>query len=149
MLAALLRRRWSTLTLLGVSAGLSALVYLASRTTAPKPTANASVVCLPAPPAAKTSAFSDSDLTGKIPANTAKSDAVAARWQHWSAAPRTPENEREMAAFLTELATRDHERALALALAEGNLRLREILCNAVLRGWAACSPDDASSWALT
>ncbi len=53
-----------------------------------------------------------------------------------------------MAASLEQLATLDPPQAMALALAEANLRLRDDLRNAVLRGWASASPDAAAAWAM-
>jgi hypothetical protein len=71
--------------------------------------------------------------------------------QHWrqiALAPHTPNSERELASLLTDFATRDAKRAMALALSETNLRLRETLRNAVLRGWATVAPNDAAAWAI-
>jgi hypothetical protein len=67
---------------------------------------------------------------------------------HWAKSPRTPGTEKERAASLQSLAVENHDRALALALAEPNLRLREILRNAVLRGWASAAPDAALAFAM-
>lgn len=70
------------------------------------------------------------------------------RWHIWAAGPRTPSSERAIAAALEEIAVRDPNRAMALALAEGNFRLREALRNAVLKGWAESFPADSANWAL-
>jgi hypothetical protein len=53
-----------------------------------------------------------------------------------------------MAAALEDLAAQDPHRAMALALGENNLRLRQSLRHAALRGWASVSPDDAATWAM-
>jgi len=70
------------------------------------------------------------------------------RWQQLSSVRRTPVTEKEMAAYLEELAKSDSQRAMALAIAEKNDRLRQALQGAVLHGWASVSPDDAAAWAL-
>lgn len=72
-----------------------------------------------------------------------------ARWQSAAKGPRTPAREREMAAALEELAATDPDRAMKLALAEPNFRLREILRNAALRGWASHAPEAALARAMT
>jgi hypothetical protein len=50
--------------------------------------------------------------------------------------------------MLKKLAATDPKRAMALAEAEGNLKLREQLKQAALSGWASTAPADASNWAL-
>lgn len=50
---------------------------------------------------------------------------------------------------LRRLATRDHARALDLALASTDLQRREELLQAVLRGWASVDPSAAADWART
>lgn len=69
-------------------------------------------------------------------------------WQRYSAGPRVPGCERGMCALLEEIAVDDPSEAMVLALGESDLSLREDLCYAVLRGWAAFSPDDAATWAM-
>jgi hypothetical protein len=66
----------------------------------------------------------------------------------FSERPRTPAAERTLAENLEELAHRDPQSAMARALAENNRRLRAILRNAVLRGWAASDPRKAGEWAM-
>lgn len=63
--------------------------------------------------------------------------------------PRTPERDREIAAALEILARRDPKKAMALAMAQQNWPLREMLLNAALKGWATVAPDDAASYVLT
>lgn len=80
----------------------------------------------------------------------AESDAVAweRRWQALLQQPGTPARDRELEALLTELAKTEPQRALAMALAEGNWRRREQLRDAALRGWAAVDATAAGDWAL-
>lgn len=69
-------------------------------------------------------------------------------WRRFQQELRTPASERAMAAFLRDFAARDPDAALKLALAEGNLLLREKFRGAALQGWAALAPDEAAAWAL-
>jgi hypothetical protein len=50
--------------------------------------------------------------------------------------------------MLKKLAATDPKRAMELAQAEGNLKLRTDLKQAALSGWASTAPADASAWAL-
>jgi hypothetical protein len=50
--------------------------------------------------------------------------------------------------MLEKLAAVDPRQALALAQAEGNVKLRDELLQSVLHGWARTSPLDAANWAL-
>lgn len=138
MIRALPARRWSTLTLLSVSVGLSTLAWFAGR----RSTAEQSAV-----PTTATAPRKVGVAENRSPDSTAtiKTDD---RWERWSAEVRTPDSERDMTQFLEELATRDPQQAMRLALGEANFRLRQDLRNAVLRGWAAVFLEEASSWAL-
>ncbi len=69
-------------------------------------------------------------------------------WQRLASSTRTPKTEREQAASLESLGAKDHVHAMARALAEPNLRLRELFRNAVLRGWASTAPDAALEFAM-
>lgn len=71
-----------------------------------------------------------------------------AQWQQLSAQPATLTRNNQLAALLELLAATDPQRALALAQAEGNLKLRDTLLQATLRGWAGTAPDAAANWAL-
>ncbi len=51
-----------------------------------------------------------------------------------------------MADLLTQLAETDPAQAMTLAQAEGNLVLREMLVQGVLRGWGRTAPADAVKW---
>jgi hypothetical protein len=61
----------------------------------------------------------------------------------------TPARVRELASLVEELARTDNARALALAAAEANWRVRDILRDAALRGWASVAPDAAGDYALS
>ncbi len=73
----------------------------------------------------------------------------ADRWETTLALASTPARTRALCALLEELARTDPARALELSRAQADWRLREILRDASLRGWAATAPDAAGDWALT
>jgi len=70
------------------------------------------------------------------------------QWDVWMSQPGSPARNAAMSAMLEQLAATNPTRALALAQAEGNLKLRENLVQASLHGWARTSPTNAASWAL-
>lgn len=70
------------------------------------------------------------------------------QWQQLSVQPATLARNNKLAALLEILAATDPQRALGLAQAEGNLKLRDTLVQATLRGWAGAAPDAAADWAL-
>ncbi len=70
------------------------------------------------------------------------------RWSELHAAPASPGRNAELAILLERCAAADPARALALAQAEGNLKLRDQLVHAALRGWAGVAPAAAADWAL-
>ncbi len=74
--------------------------------------------------------------------------AIQARWGALTAEANTPARNRQLAAFIEEIARTDPQRALALAHTMEDWRLRAMLRNAALRGWAENSPDEAATWAL-
>jgi hypothetical protein len=144
---AFLDRRWSTTSLVAVSLSLGAAGYVAGHHLATRTRGIDRDPKLRAPIAAL------STLRAAISADKSRASASFAvefgeRWRIWVAGPRTPAGERAIAAALEELAGHDPNRAMALALAEGNFRLRESLRNAVLKGWAESSLADAANWAL-
>jgi hypothetical protein len=133
-------RSWSTPALVGISVGLSMIAFLGGRATS-SVRRDLPDQAAPAASAPRPDVATASGLRSSAPAGT--DDC----WQHWSAGRRTPASEREMAAYLEDLATRDPQRAMALALGERNYRLSQDLRAAVLRGWAAVSPNEAAAWA--
>ena len=83
------------------------------------------------------------------PARSASSaDDLETRWKKLAAEAHTPASARACSDLLENLARTDPQRALALALAEGNWRLRDQLRDAALRGWGATAPDAAADWAM-
>lgn len=69
-------------------------------------------------------------------------------WQKLQAQAASPARNAALADALEKLAMADPGRALALAQAEGNLKLREQLMQAALHGWARSSPLDAANWVM-
>jgi len=81
--------------------------------------------------------------------NQAASTPWNDRWRNILSDANTPARTRGLAALIEELAKTDPKRALELAAAETNWRLRDILRNAALRGWASVEPIAAANHALT
>ena len=65
-----------------------------------------------------------------------------AQWNEALSRPGTPARQATLASLLEKLAATDPDRALALAQAETNLKLRADLVSAALRGWARMSPTN-------
>jgi hypothetical protein len=80
--------------------------------------------------------------------NLASSGWDESKWRELMSKPGTVARNAAMAKMLEKLAATDPKRAMALAQAEGNLKLRADLEQAALRGWASTAPADASKWAL-
>ena len=72
----------------------------------------------------------------------------ANKWAALISQPGSPARNATLAAMLEKLAAADPDRAMALAQAEGNLKLREDLVQASLHGWARTSPTNAANWAI-
>ena len=98
----------------------------------------------------KSSAAAAARAGGETPANPAKSSAGwdERQWSRLLAQPGNPARNAALAALLENLAAVDPDRAMALARAEGNLKLRDSLTQASLRGWARLSPTNAAAWAF-
>jgi hypothetical protein len=145
------RQRWSTATLAGVCVllGVSGFVLgqvfgarSGSKSTAPTSVPEATSV----------------SPTGVKPGDGGESvrDAVAvvahswdARWAEAHRKPNTPARNRELCALVEELARTNPDRALELARSMSDWRVRDLLRNAAVRGWAETAPDDAARWSLT
>lgn len=69
-------------------------------------------------------------------------------WQQLLALPATLDRNAKLAELLEKLAAVDPARAMALAQAQGNLKLRQELVLSALHGWARKSPTDAANWAM-
>jgi hypothetical protein len=139
-------QRWSTFTLLSLISmvALSAFYFgrlsLSSRAMLPE---NAPQVQVQAnPPAVSSQAVE--------PVNTVappKAENLGKRWEELSALPRTPAGESELAALIEKMAEQDPQRAIALAAAQTNLRLRAALLRSALKGWGTTDPEAAAKWA--
>lgn len=69
-------------------------------------------------------------------------------WQRLLELPATLDRNSKLADLLEKLAAVDPVSAMALAQAQGNLKLRNQLLQAALHGWARKSPMDAATWAM-
>ncbi|HEX2852420.1 MAG TPA: hypothetical protein VHO24_04210 [Opitutaceae bacterium] len=101
--------------------------------------------------AQKTAAVSQSETPRPAAASEAGHSPVPSWDSRWSEAwggANTPARNRKLAALLTELAKTNPEQALALARAVDDWRLRDILRDAALRGWASVNANAAGDWAL-
>jgi hypothetical protein len=144
---------------LGSGIGFGAACFLAGRLSVPAPR-SATEPGKPAPASTHPSATFTSghvSLNPPAPGETTQRpsdriDSVPAwdekQWSQLVAQPGTPSRNAILAAMIEKLAALDPERALALAKAEGNLKLRDNLVQASLRGWACRSPTNAVAWAL-
>jgi hypothetical protein len=108
------------------------------------------------------------DVTARVPGKQAESNpevepprspslpvssTIASRWDDslWReliSQPGTVARNQRLAALLESLAVTDPLRALSLAQQENNLKLREALVHASLRGWGSAATGDAADWAL-
>jgi hypothetical protein len=70
------------------------------------------------------------------------------RWQQWANRPRTAQVEQELVSIVEEMAKHAPQAAMDLAANEPNLRSRELLRQAALRGWASTAPDAALAAAM-
>jgi hypothetical protein len=68
-------------------------------------------------------------------------------WAGLVVKPGTPFGENEMAVLIEKMAEQDPQRAIALAVAQTNLRLRASLLRAALKGWGTTNPGAAAEWA--
>ena len=141
--------RWSTLALLGVVA-LAAMVgvFVGVKTSVPSPTEPS--LSSKARPDGQASAGTKHDKATSSQTTPADSEQPwPDRWRIATESVSTPTRDRALAALIEQLARTDPQQALALAQAEGNWRLRDLLRNAALRGWASVAPLAAADWALT
>ena len=79
----------------------------------------------------------------------ARVENLGKSWDELTAQPRTPAGENELAALIEKVAEKDPQRALALATAQTNIRLRAALLRAALQGWGKTQPEAAAQWART
>jgi hypothetical protein len=71
------------------------------------------------------------------------------KWSELLSLPGSPARNSQLTAWLENLGAADPNRAMELAAAENNLKLREQLTLAALHGWARTSPSNAAQWALS
>jgi hypothetical protein len=137
------QQRWSTPTLLGVGVALGVLGFALGRSgISPLGTATPNRATSVAP-IATTSLPVASVTTTPMPQNSSE---MLQRGSMPSA--RSSENESARMAELEKMAAHDPTGALALAEKESNWRLRSLLRNAALRGWASVAPAEAASYAV-
>ena len=139
---------WSTPTVIAVCLLLGTLGYVTGRrngstaaetATPSTTTATAQAGALPRAPAVATAE------SGRL---DAAKDSWENRWKDVFGERSTPARNKKLAALIEELAKTDPHRALALAQSMTDWRLRDLLRDAAVRGWAEVKPDDAGEWAL-
>ena len=139
-------QRWSTFTLLSLVSmvALSAFyvgrLSLSSRATPPENTPQ--IQAQPNPPV-----VSSQPAEAVNSVAPPKPENLGIRWDELSALPGTPAGESEMAALIEKMAEQDPQRAIALAAAQTNLRLRAALLRSALKGWGTADPEAAAKWA--
>jgi hypothetical protein len=94
------------------------------------------------------SAPNDSTASAADDSQAALTSPWSDRWEETTSLASTPARTRALSALLEELARTDPQRALSLAQNQPDWRLRELLRDASLRGWASTAPDAAGDWAL-
>jgi hypothetical protein len=98
---------------------------------------------------ARTAAEPTSDSRLPTPASaTAESLSRDDDWQTIRSQPDTSDRDRKLAQRIEQLARSDPQRALALVAEEKNWRLRDLLRDAAVKGWAAAAPQAATDWVL-
>ncbi len=139
-------QRWSTFTLLSLvsmvafSAFCVGRLSLSSRAT---PLKNTPPVQLQPNPPVVSRQLAEAAGT----AAPAKLENLGKHWDELSVLPRTPAGEAEMAVLIEKMAEQDPQRAIALAVAQTNLRLRAALLRSALEGWGMTDPEAAAKWA--
>lgn len=139
--------RWSTFALLGVLALAAAVGVFLGIKSSSSVSAVASV-SVGHRPVGQPAADIKSDAAANVEPNHAELPWQD-RWRTATDSVSTPSRDRALAALIEQLARTDPQQALALAQAEANWRLRDLLRNAALRGWASVAPMAAADWALT
>lgn len=141
MLGFLLRPRWSTVHVMIVGVVVGTAVWFATNRNATKQIATVRRL--------DSIAIRTRSLQAAADPHAADTEAGPTILSRDPRDRRTPSREREIGTALEDLARRDPQRAMKLALAEANFRLRADLRDAVLRGWAAVAPDEAAAFAFT
>jgi len=139
-------QRWSTFTLLSLVSmvALAAFYFgrfsLSSRAMPPENVPRVQVQ--PNPPVVSRQPAEAVDSVAPP-----KAEDPGKRWDELSALPRTPAGENELAALIEKMAEQDPQRAIGLAAAQTNLRLRAALLRSALKGWGTTDPEAAAKWA--
>ncbi len=139
---------WSTPTVIALCVLLGALGAFAGRRNRP-------TVVMRTSTANGVAAATQGGTAASASAAAAATDAVGAsdswndRWKGVFNERSTPARNKKLIALIEELAKTDPKRALALAQSVADWRLRDLLRNAAVRGWAEVKPDEAGEWALT
>jgi hypothetical protein len=141
--------RWSTASVFVISFCAASIAFIAARRTKTPPSEIDHIKVQAEKNNSGSGAVLEASVPQKIIQSIPEGGDLSRNWKQRSAQPKTPSSERDMAAILERLASRDPRLALSLAYAEGNLRLRKNLRNAVLRGWASASAQEASTWVST
>ncbi len=133
---------------------LSLIGFFAGRMSVPRGLTQASVSPTPDVTAAVPGKHAESNPEVEPPQPNSQpvSSAMAGRWDDslWReliSQPGTVARNQRLATLLESLAATDPLRALSLAQQENNLKLRETLVHASLRGWGSTAAGDASDWA--
>lgn len=142
--------RWSNLSLILVCLILAPVGFFLGRLSP----AREKAAHAPSNTARKTavSAQGKSPASASVPTTrveTPLSPSWENRWSEVLSNSNTPARNRKLAALITELAKTNPEQALALARAVDDWRLRDILRDAALRGWASVDANASGDWALT
>jgi hypothetical protein len=146
--AMIFQRRWSTMSLIGASLVVGGLGYYfggQQRVLEKKTTVT------PVPEVARelvTREIVTTPISTESILPAPQLEKLEERWRVYLGEPRTPAVDGELADCLGKMAALDPKRAMTLALEQSDFKLREKLRDAVLRGWARVSPDDAAAWAL-
>ncbi len=140
-------QRWSTFSLLSLVLVFASAAFYGGRITVTTRPAAASAARQNNLQSSKQRTIS-SKLAGPIPSGVGSgNENLEVRWAELSARPGTPAGENELAGMIEKMAGLDPRRAIALAAAQTNLRLRASLLRAALKGWGATNPEAAAEWA--
>jgi hypothetical protein len=81
-------------------------------------------------------------------AGSVASGEFETKWKELSVQPGSSARNRALEELVESLAATDPDRAISLARAEDNLKLRDELLQAALHGWARTAATNAADWAL-
>jgi hypothetical protein len=139
-------QRWSTFTLLSLVSAVAMLAFYGGRLSTVRyadfPRNMPSVPEKQNPPSICTQSVEaiNSDIQPRT-------ENLEDRWSELAAQPKTPAGEGELAELIEKMAKQNPQRAIALAAAQTNLRLRAALLRAALKGWGAADSQAAADWA--